>query len=187
MESYTFPYLEAGQYDKARCDFFGPFVSQQNAYSAASKEALKEIRKKQVFVDASVYEASTTLESCIFTLMPVLTVFTLALGGFAFTTDAQRTRLAAIWKSVTNGWNRLVNRNRVYNFETSDKITTDSGMRIDVQGEARYTEDACLLSGVHIFAVRPRTNHWSGFLRNLQRCSFAFAAFCFWPMRFFSM
>jgi hypothetical protein len=115
---------------------FGSFSTFYRQYSDAASHALKEIHTKQLFVDATVNEASTTLESSIFTLMPVLTLFVLTLGGCSFTTDAQRSRLVALQSAVAKIWKRLVHRNRVYNFEGSDKNAADTGLRIDVSGES---------------------------------------------------
>jgi hypothetical protein len=144
LNSYTLPFLEAGQFQKAKCDLFGSFTTYYSQYAAAAAHALKEIRSKQTFVDSTVYEASTTLESSIFTLMPVLTLFVLTLGGCSFTTDAQRSRLAAFQSAVAKMWKRLVHRNRVYNFEGSDKNAADSGLRIDVSGESGCVVCCCI-------------------------------------------
>lgn len=137
MNSYTLPYLESGQYDKARCDLFGSFVSQENEYVVAASKAVVEINAVQHDVELSLSEASTILESCVFTLMPVLALLTLTVGGCCFVTDAQRTRLDTFWKFVIKSWNRLVHKNRIYNIGSGDAGGSDGGIRIEVQGNAR--------------------------------------------------
>jgi hypothetical protein len=188
LNSYTLPFLEAGQIQKAKCDMFGSFSTFYRQYSDAASHALKEIHTKQLFVDSTVYEASTTLESSIFTLMPVLTLFVLTLGGCSFTTDAQRSRLVALQSAVAKMWKRLVHRNRVYNFEGSEQNAADSGLRIDILGESRCTVCCCIAGYAFtarftfFFAVHTLTRHWNDFLRNRPFFSFPFAACCCWRM-----
>jgi hypothetical protein len=61
----------------------------------------------QLDVEVSLSAASRTLESCVFTLMPVFALFILTVGGCCFATDSQRARLDAFWKFVIKSWNRL--------------------------------------------------------------------------------
>ncbi len=98
----------------------------------AATEALSEIRSTQQVLNALLLEAEYTLESTVFTLLPVFAVFILVFGGCFFVTDAQRARLAASANFLQNYWNRFVNRNRVYNFRSGDGI--DGGVRVEVQG-----------------------------------------------------
>jgi hypothetical protein len=82
-------------------------VSQENDYGVAASKAVVEIRSVQHDVEVSLSAASTTLESCVFTLMPVFALFILTVGGCCFVTDSQRARLDAFWKFVIKSWNRL--------------------------------------------------------------------------------
>ena len=118
LNSYTLPYLESGQCDKARCDLFGSFVSQEN---------------DQVSLSAAL----RSLESCVFTLMPVFALFILTVGGCCFVTDSQRARLDAFWKFVIKSWNRLAHKNRIYNIGSGDACGSDGGIRLEVQGNVR--------------------------------------------------
>ena len=137
LNSYTLPYLESGQYDKARCDLFGSFVSQENDYVVAASKAVVEIRSVQHDVEVSLSAASTTLESCVFTLMPVFALFILTVGGCCFVTDSQRARLDAFWKFLIKSWNRLAHKNRIYNIGSGNAGGSDGGIRLEVQGNVR--------------------------------------------------
>jgi hypothetical protein len=102
---------------------------------AAATKAVSEIKSAQQVLDALLLEAESTLETTVFTLLPVFAVFMLVVGGCFFVTDTQRARLAAFVNFLRNHWNRFVNRNRVYNFRSGDGF--ESGVRVEVQGSSR--------------------------------------------------
>ena len=135
LKSYTIPFLDAGKFLQAQCDLFGSFVDDENAYVVAAAEALSLIKIKQAALDASLSYVSLTLESSVFTLMPVFSLFVLIIGGCFFATDPQRLRLAEVWKRTQSSWNRFIHRNRVYDFGSGEGF--DSSVRLDVQGESR--------------------------------------------------
>jgi hypothetical protein len=136
LKSYTIPFLDAGKFLQAQCDLFGSFVNDENAYVVAAAEALSLIKIKQTALDNDLSLASMTLESSVFTLMPVFSLFILIVGGCFFATDRQRLRLADFWKHLVNSWNRLIHRNRVYDFGSGEGF--DSSVRLDVQGDSRF-------------------------------------------------
>ena len=135
LKSYTIPFLDAGKFLQAQCDLFGNFVDDENAYVVAAAEALSLIKLKQSALDNDLSVASLTLESSVFTLMPVFSLFILIVGGCFFATDRQRLRLAEFWKHFVNSWNRFIHRNRVYDFGSGEGF--DSSVRLDVQGDSR--------------------------------------------------
>lgn len=172
LNSYTLPYLESGQYEKARCDLFGSFVSQENEYGVAASKAVVEIRSVQSDVEVSLSAASRTLESSVFTLMPVLALFTLTVGGCCFVTDAQRKRLDTFWKFVIKSWNRLAHKNRIYNIGSEDAGVSDGGIRLEVQGGARcvaFISPCC--SARDLFTGLCPAKLLSASLRKPPRCS----------------
>jgi hypothetical protein len=137
LKSYTLPYLESGQYEKARCDLFGSFVGQENEYFVAASKAVVEIKSVQRDVEMSLSAASNVFDSCIFTSMPVFALFMFTVGGCFFVTDAQRARLAAFWKFVIKSWNRFAHKNRIYDIGSGDAVGSDGGVRLEVQGSPR--------------------------------------------------
>ena len=154
LSSYTFPLLDSGDFAKAKCGFFGSFVNNQLKFSASAAKAVEEIAVVQSALDVSVASASSTLDSCVFTLMPVFSLFILTVGGCLFATDTQRARLASAWKFLHDAWNRCAHRNRVYDVGNDDKNISDAEIRLGVQGSARCELIVCARSSIHnIFQV----------------------------------
>jgi hypothetical protein len=179
LKSYTIPFLDAGKFLQAQCDLFGSFVDDENAYVVAAAEALSLIKIKQSALDNDMSVASLTLESSVFTLMPLFSLFILIVGGCFFATDRQRLRLAEVWKHMQNSWNRFIHRNRVYDFGSGKGF--DSSVRLDVQGDSRcdvLNFDFAAFKIVPTGRVQARL--LTAFLRNPPLCSFAFFAFYFW-------
>ena len=137
MSSYTFPFLESGQFAQASCDLFGSFVQKQIQFASAASKAVSGIAAVQELLVKDVAAASITLDSCVFTLMPAFSLFILTVGGCLFATDTQRARLAAFGKFLHNTWDRFVHRNRVYDVGTEDKHGSDTDIRLGVQGNSR--------------------------------------------------
>jgi hypothetical protein len=118
FSSYTIPYLETGQYDRAKCDMFETLVHIEHRFLASSNEAIDDIQSVATDLDDVLAIQSQALVIVVACALSVLIVVLLLIGCFVIT-DAQRIRLVLLWQAVLRIWDKVVHRNRVYDIGMS--------------------------------------------------------------------
>jgi hypothetical protein len=118
LSSYTIPYLETGQYNRAKCDLFETFVEIEHKFLHSSKSAIDDIQKISTDLEDILILESQTLVVVVATSLSVLVAF-LAFIGCSIITDAQRVRVASMWQAFSKRWDSVAHRNRVYDIGNS--------------------------------------------------------------------